>query len=188
LQLTGKVILPGCCGEKELLKFEAFTLTQHDAVIMLDVDTLVLNSLDGAMDLLLDRTVPPDASSHLMYPNLPIPDDIWILHTIGYAGAAFPDQEIKPSQGGFLILKPNRTIYSEIMDIVREGQFGEFWGWGTEKGPNTGWFYGVKTYQGLIPYYFQILHPVRGHFERRSIRQMFMGRYRIAYCLLFGLH
>jgi hypothetical protein len=158
---------PGCCGEKELLKFEAFTLVQHDAVILLDVDSLVLKSLDEAIDLLLDGTVPPassginsDPASHIMHYSpddrrSTIPDDVWILYTPDYA-MVDPSQDLKPAQGGFAIFKPNRTIYEQIMDIVREGKIEAEYGWGTPE-LNTDMFYGVKTFQGLLPYYFQLV-------------------------------
>ena len=32
----------GCCGEKELVKLEAYTLTQHPVVVHLDLDVLIL--------------------------------------------------------------------------------------------------------------------------------------------------
>jgi hypothetical protein len=125
------------------------------------MDTLVVRSFDDAIDLLLDRAVPDDAPSHIMHhPERPIPDDVWMLYTSDYV-MVDPDDLIKPVQGGFAILKPNRTIYEEVLEIVREGNFEEGYGWGGEKGPRTGYFWGVKTFQGLMPYYFHVLHP--GH-------------------------
>jgi hypothetical protein len=133
-------------------------MTQHDAVVVLDMDAMVTHSLDDAIDLLLHRRVPTD-STLLMYPERPLPEDIWIMYTGDYAMVP-PDQELKPAQGGFAILKPNRTIYSDILQIVRAGKFDAKHGWGTD-GAYTGWFYGVPTFQGLVPYYFQMLSP--GH-------------------------
>lgn len=136
-------------------------MTHLDAVVLLDVDTMVLQSLDEAIDLLLDRTVPEDAPSHIMdYPDRPIPDDVWLLYTADYA-MVDPDQQLKPVQGGFAIFKPNGTIYEEMKEIVLEGKFEQYYGWGDPDGPHTGWFWGVSTFQGLMPYYFHILNP--GH-------------------------
>jgi hypothetical protein len=125
------------------------------------MDTMVMNPLDEALDLLLDRKVPSDAASHIMYPERPIPDDIWIMHTGDYA-MVWPDMFPKPAQGGFAILKPNVTIYDEIMEIVREGNWKKWLGWGTEEA-HTGGFYGVETFQGLVPYYFHVLGPRQNH-------------------------
>jgi hypothetical protein len=146
----------GCCGEKELLKFEAFKMVQHDAVILIDMDAMVLKSLDETVDLLLDRKVPPDAAAHLTHPDQPIPDDMWILYTPDY-DVVWPETKLKPAQGGFVVLKPNVTIYNEIMDIVRDGQWSRKLGWGAQ-GANVGRFHGDETFQGLVPYYFFILH------------------------------
>jgi hypothetical protein len=154
---------PGCCGEKELLKLVAFNMTQHDAMVVLDVDAMVLNSLDEAIDLLLDRTVPRGAASHIMFhPERPIPDDVWLLYTADYAnGGPFDidSKDLPPVQGGFMIVKPNRTLFEDILEVVREGNIVDGRGWGTGDGPYTGWYYGAVTFQGLMPYYFHILNP-----------------------------
>lgn len=61
----------------------------------------------------------------------------------------------KPVQGGFLVLRPSMASYNEFVEIVREGDFRENGGWGGQVGP----FYGSMTFQGLIPYFYDILHP-----------------------------
>jgi hypothetical protein len=156
----------GCCGERELLKLEAFTLTQHDAVIWFDIDAVVIKALDDAIDLLLDRKIPANATSHLMYPERPLPKELLILHTGDYH-QVLPDTKFKPAQGGFAILKPNRTVYNEIMGIVRARHWSRKLGWiapsdgrtGNRSSPqHTGRFFGYETVQGLVPYYFHILN------------------------------
>jgi hypothetical protein len=144
-----------------LIKFEVLNLVQHDAVILLDMDALVLQSLDGALDLLLDGTVPAeDPASHIAFhPERPVPDDVWLLYTGDYE-IVHPEVFPKPAQGGFTIFKPNRTIYEEIVNIVREGQWSHQFGWGTEQAHTTN-HWGSQTFQGLVPYYFFILNP--GH-------------------------
>lgn len=84
------------------------------------------------------------------------PKDIHVLYTSDYAMVP-PDEDVKPAQGGFLVLRPNHTIYNDIVAIVREGDFNEGTGWGNQ----TGIFWGCKTFQGLIPYYFIFKNP--GH-------------------------
>jgi hypothetical protein len=125
------------------------------------MDTLVLKSLDDALDLLLDGTVPAvDPASHIMFhPERPIPEDVWLLYTGDYETVP-PEVFPKPVQGGFAIFKPNRTIYNEIVGIVREGQWSYQFGWGTEEAHTTN-HWGSQTFQGLMPYYFSILNP--GH-------------------------
>ena len=43
----------GCCGEKEFIKLEAYTLIQHPIVVHLDLDVLVLKPLDDFFDVMM---------------------------------------------------------------------------------------------------------------------------------------
>ena len=43
----------GCCGEKELVKLEAYTLTDHPVVVHLDLDVIVLKPFDALFDWML---------------------------------------------------------------------------------------------------------------------------------------
>lgn len=153
--LREKIGENGCCGEKELIKFEALRLTQHAAVVVLDLDVLILKPLDVLFDLILDHVHPPTNERHLQWPDVHIPDDIWLLYTNDYA-MVNPYRKLKPIQGGFVVLRPNRTIYEEIMEIVREGDYRDR-GWGGV----TGKFWGSMTFQGLLPYFYLIKQP--GH-------------------------
>jgi preprotein translocase subunit YajC len=51
--LKSKIHKNGCCGEKELVKLEAYTLTQHPIIVHMDLDTLVLKPLDYLFDWML---------------------------------------------------------------------------------------------------------------------------------------
>lgn len=156
--LREKIVSNGCCGEKELIKFEAFTLVQHPVVVILDLDFLILKPIDSLFDFLLHGT--PLTSDHLM-PNstetttTTRKDGVWVLHTFDYAMVS-PSRTVKPVQGGFVVIKPNQTIYQEILEIVKEGDYQER-GWAGL----TGKFWGSMTFQGLMTYYFRILHA--GH-------------------------
>ena len=65
-----------------------------------------------------------------------------------------PKRKYKPVQGGFLVLRPNMTVYDEFVDIIKKGDFRERGGWGGVVGP----FYGSMTFQGIIPYYYDYLN------------------------------
>lgn len=51
--LRSKIHDNGCCGERELVKLEAYTLTQHPIVVHLDLDTVVLQPMDELFDWML---------------------------------------------------------------------------------------------------------------------------------------
>ena len=57
----------GCCGEKELIKLEAYTLVQHPVVVHLDLDVLVLKPLDNLFDVMLQNEKNPGADLDLSH-------------------------------------------------------------------------------------------------------------------------
>ena len=64
-------------------------------------------------------------------------------------------RKYKPVQGGFLVLRPSMDVYNEFVSIIKEGDFRAKGGWGGLVGP----FHGSMTFQGIIPYYYDALHP-----------------------------
>jgi hypothetical protein len=145
--LRERIVNNGCCGEKELIKLAAFTLTQHALVVLLDLDVLVLKPLDRLFDFMLDTTQLPEPDD-LLYWNRPaltgrnaepltIPARLDLLYTTDYA-MVNAERHIKPTQGGFVILRPNQTVYEDFVRIVKEGDFrfegGGDLGWGGRTG------------------------------------------------------
>ena len=125
----------GCCGEKELIKLEAFCLTEYPIVVHLDLDVLVLKPLDEILDwMILAPQQQPPKSDAVMWPDRPWPTQpIQAMFTMDY-NMVGPDLKYKPVQGGFLVLRPNQTVYEEFRDIVRQGDFREREGWGGQVG------------------------------------------------------
>jgi hypothetical protein len=144
----------GCCGEKEFIKFEAYTLTDYPVVVHLDLDILVLKPLD----ILFDPMVEPDKHrlncSVMEDPKKIPPERINAMFTLDY-NIVHPKIKVRPVQGGFLLARPNMTVYEEIRAIVQSGHFTFGRGWGDA----TSRFYGYMTFQGVLPYYYHILHP-----------------------------
>jgi hypothetical protein len=142
-----------CCGEKELIKLEAYTLVDHPVVVHLDLDTLVLKPLDDLFDVMLG--IAADTSKlDVMWKDIPIPEQVNAFLTRDY-NMVDASTKYKPVQGGFLVLRPSMETYQAFVDIVRVGDFREHSGWGGKVGP----FYGAMTFQGIIPYYYDYLHP-----------------------------
>jgi hypothetical protein len=177
----------GCCGEKELIKLEAYTLVQHPIVVHLDLDTLLLQPMDTLFDYMLDIDTKMDATTTttttttttsrsttdtqqqqfttttiqqmVMWPNVPIPSGRTVnaMYTYDY-NMVLPATKYKPVQGGFLLLRPSLKVYEEFKHIVQFGDFRSGSGWGGQVGP----FYGSMTFQGIIPYYYNLVHPQQG--------------------------
>lgn len=155
--LRSKIENNGCCGEKELVKLEAYTLTQHPVVVHLDLDTLILQPLDGLFDWMLagDQAKSFDASDvALQFPQDEIPQKINAFFTRDFNMGGAKKKRLKPVQGGFLVLRPDMNVYNEFVEIIREGHFTDGGGWGGV----TGVFYGSMTFQGIIPYFYDVLH------------------------------
>ena len=60
----------GCCGEKELVKLEAYTLVQHPVVVHLDLDVVLLKPMDELFDWML---VDPHDLKGKTYDTSPLP-------------------------------------------------------------------------------------------------------------------
>jgi hypothetical protein len=61
-------------------------------------------------------------------------------------------------QGGWLLLRPNRTVFDDILTVFKKGNFG---GGGWEQS-GVGYAWGGPTVQGLTAYYFyRVASPAR---------------------------
>ena len=73
----------GCCGEKELIKLEAYTLMSHLIVVHLDLDVLDLKPVDAIFHLMLAEN--PNtrnfSNAPIMWTELPIPPKINAIFT-----------------------------------------------------------------------------------------------------------
>ncbi|CAB9518682.1 expressed unknown protein [Seminavis robusta] len=146
----------GCCGEKELIKLEAYTLIQHPVVVHLDLDVLILQPLDPLFDAMIQGATASNAQSRIkvQWPEKPFTEQPNAFITRDY-NMNRPGNPYPPVQGGFLVVRPDMAVYQEYLDIIKKGDFQEGKGWGGKVGA----FYGGMTIQGLVPYYYDVLHP-----------------------------
>lgn len=84
--LRAKIVQNGCCGEKELIKLEAYTFTNFKLVVHLDLDVLILKPLDDLFDAMLVENATQfeeDIKSKVavMWPDKPLPKTINALFT-----------------------------------------------------------------------------------------------------------
>uniref|UniRef100_A0A7S2YJE8 Nucleotide-diphospho-sugar transferase domain-containing protein n=1 Tax=Entomoneis paludosa TaxID=265537 RepID=A0A7S2YJE8_9STRA len=149
--LREKIRSSGCCGDAELIKFEAYTLMEYPLALILDLDCLIMRPLDHLFDLMLHGIVPP--REHLMWPDQPLPSEINFIYTQDYAMVS-PQRPVTPVQGGFLLLRPNLQVYEDFKAMAKKGDFRDKGGWGGK----TGRFWGSHTVQGMLPYYYLVLN------------------------------
>lgn len=59
--------------------------------------------------------------------------------------------KLRYRQGGFLVIRPNIDDYNSYIDILIKGDYRSGSAWG---GTKIGWFWGGKTIQGIVPYFY----------------------------------
>ena len=124
----------GCCGASELIKLNAYRLTQYDKIVHLDADVIVLQNF------------------HELYNN-----DYSLIFTTDPNMADVRDldnQDKLPVQGGFLIIRPSIDDYMNLVNIMITTDFVMGEGWNNS---GVGWYWGGMTIQGLLPYYYYVV-------------------------------
>ena len=166
-----------CCGAKEFLKLYAYTLDsdRHPLAVVLDLDSLVLRSMDDLFDVLIsggkkelvDRLPlhinnvgnTSSSSGQQQQQRETLYDrQIDALYTKDYNMINPGGEKYAGIQGGFLILRPDEEVFQEYIDLVLEGNYIEGRGWGGK----YGYFYGGAQVQGICSYYFGEIHPEMG--------------------------
>ncbi|KAL7525550.1 hypothetical protein ACHAWF_001414, partial [Thalassiosira exigua] len=122
----------GCCGYAELLKLHAYGLVEHDLVVHLDLDSLVLRPMDDLFDAMLlrsddgdDRDPPAVAAA-----KLPRTKEVDFGRTIDAAFTRDYNSVIRPRpdapvgyQGGFLVVRPSSEVLERYRDALRDADF-----------------------------------------------------------------
>lgn len=163
--LREKVVNNGCCGEMEFIKLWAYTLVEHPIVVHLDLDTFLLQPLDPLFDRMLvkDSTVTGDKLSEARRTDV-LPDVMWAEERdVQYPDAFFTrDYNMVKAgrrpvgvQGGFLVARTSLDTFKNYQQIIKEGNYGSK-GWGDL---GFGPFYGSMTFQGIVPYFYDAIHP-----------------------------
>jgi len=147
----------GCCGIKELLKLYVYTLDQEDVAIHLDTDTIMLQPMEDVF-----RAFSPDKATRMQSPRVilenettrPLPDDdvsFMFLRDYMSASKITLDTSRWGVQGGMLVVRPNRTKFQEIVNVILHDTFSIKEGWG---GKRFGGYWGASQVQGLLSYVY----------------------------------
>lgn len=123
----------GCCGADEFLKLWAYTLTEYHRVLHLDMDCIIFRNLDALLSM-----------------------DKELVYTGDYNMKG--SSPVAPAQGGFLVIRPSMDRFKEFQAIIRKGDHGPQ-GWGHSR---IGNFWGGQTIQGIMPYFYHVVHPGDG--------------------------
>ena len=168
-----------CCGAKEFLKLYAYTFVDHPIAVVLDLDSLVLKSMDVMFDVMMTMMEQQQQQQQkLMMDRLPIHVNsngggqngrIDAFYTKDYNMINPGGEKYAGVQGGFLILRPDEDVFAEYISLVLQGNYIEGKGWGGK----YGYFFGGAQVQGICSYYFSKIHPEKGvELNRCRINQM----------------
>jgi hypothetical protein len=129
-QLQKEIVTSGCCGELEMIKYEAYKLTEYSKIILLDSDVILTKP--HALTKLVNKL---DTGTKLIY-------------NFDRTMASTKEKDDCVS-AGFLVFKPSVEEYHFFVDLVKSGRWdGNGW-----VGSHMGYCYGGPTVQGLMAYY-----------------------------------
>mmetsp|Transcript_14904 Transcript_14904/g.18731 ORF Transcript_14904/g.18731 Transcript_14904/m.18731 type:complete len:381 (+) Transcript_14904:1-1143(+) len=151
--LRTTVVKRGCCQEKEFIKLYVYTLLEHQAVVSLDLDTLVLRPMDELFDTIIHG--PGQAEVEVMYPDEMRVKQVDAFFVRDYRSTPAGKKHVA-IQGGFFVVRPDRSKFNEYLEIILEGDYREHSGWG---GLGFGGTYGAQQIQGIVAYFYDHLHP-----------------------------
>ena len=127
----------GCCGAWELLKLYAWTLTEYERVVHVDMDCLLLHPIDELLSI--DASLVYTADYNMMNDNQ-------------------RKNKLTPAvQGGFLVVRPSLDVFQALVALMQKGKWGgKCSGW---ECTGVGHWWGGNTIQGVLPYFFKIHAP-----------------------------
>jgi hypothetical protein len=167
-----------CCGADEFIKLHAYTIPDVPIVVHVDLDFVMLRPMDDLFDAMLyrkDSDIGRKARARISmeFSATPWPDQVDTFMTRDWP-QVMPGR--KPGyQAGFLVTKPNATVFDLMINVIREGNYVEGYsrenGWG---GLGYGAFVGAMAMQGLLAYVYDALLPT-SWVELNQCRHNHMG-------------
>lgn len=178
-----------CCGHDEFVKLHAYELpgTPRDdgtmavpepIVVFADIDFAFYRPMDDLYDAMLfaaDSTAGQEARSRIL---LERPGETLPTKIDAYITRDYP--QLLPGrtpgyQAGFLVARRDTTVFPQVLDVIREGNYTEGFssnnGWG---GLGYGGYVGAMAMQGLMAYYYDQVRP-ETVVELNSCRYNHMG-------------
>ncbi len=162
--LRNHIEAENCCGSAEFIKLYAYHLTDHPIAVHWDMDVAILQPLDDLYDVMLyDKSHPRNIAARKRIERQH-PEDVWPDTVNAFLTrditSAKPWEKITAVQGGFLVARPDKSVFDEYIKFIKEGNYkagrGDGSGW---YGMGYGGFQGAMAYQGVVAYYYDQLAP-----------------------------
>ena len=149
-------------------------MVEHELVVHLDFDSLLLRPMDDLFDVMLGKGGDVAARRRLLpLARLPRTREVDFSRPIDAAFTRDYNSVIDPGvnssvgiQGGFLVVRPDLEVLERFRTILQRGEF--VLGQGKNRdgwGGKHGGFTGDATFQGILPYYYEDVAPEGQHNE-----------------------
>ena len=145
----------GCCQEKEYLKLYTFQLVDFDIVVHLDIDVLLLKSLDPLIDVALKGS-----DSHVSIRTIPANDvlpqkvDFMFVREYNTYNPNFPTNRFKNGiQGAFFLARPSQERFDDMLRVLHNADFDRVLGWDSL---GYGGYWGHAQIQGFLSYFYVV--------------------------------
>jgi len=163
------------CPLADFLSLYAFTLLDHEIVVLMDVKSMVIQPLDELYDAML---YPKDSEKGIMarksvkshwmgygkeqdseadkvYKSFP--DTIQAFFTRDYTVVHPFMKEKAGVHTGFVVLRPSQEAFDQATEIIRQGAWEkDLWGWYNS---GFGGYPNAMCTKGLLSFFFTRIHP-----------------------------
>jgi len=152
------------CGVKEYIKLHIYLLEDYPVVVHMDFNTMLVRSLDGLFDVMLEtpgtdefRTARSKVNFHLSseVEEVDFNEPIDAFYTNDYTTSP-PFRNEVGIQSGLIVVKPSQDRFDELIEIIKQGNYFRHWGW---DGSGYGGFLDSMCTKGLLGFYFSKIHP-----------------------------
>lgn len=142
----------------------AYHLTDHPIAVHWDMDVAILKPLDDLYDVMIYPSTHPLNQAareriERQHPGEAWPETVDAFLTRDITSAK-PWEKVTGVQGGFLVARPDKSVFDAYMKFIKEGDYiggrGDGKGWA---GLGYGGFQGAMAYQGVVAYYYDQLRP-----------------------------
>jgi hypothetical protein len=122
-----------CCGPDEFVKLYAYTLP-HDIIVHVDIDFAFYRPMDHLFDAILYEKDSVEGKKaremlELERPGERLPDKIGAFITRDWPQVV-PGKFPPAYQAGFLVARRDPTVMTAVLDIIKEGNYTDGWGYG----------------------------------------------------------
>jgi hypothetical protein len=152
-----------CCGHDEFIKLHAYKLPE-DIIVHVDIDFAFYKPMDHLFDAILhDKDTPIGKAARnaieLERPGEVLPDQIGAFLTRDWP-QVIPGKWPPGYQAGFLVARRDPSVADEMVQVLKEGNYTEGWGYGYGWGnKGYGGWVGAMAMQGLVAYYYDYIRP-----------------------------